>query len=92
MKWWKFHESTFPILSKMTRDLLTPPMSTVASKFAFSIVGNTIGDKGTRLAPKMLETLTCLKNEENERMGLQILEDECKVELENLDINKNKNV
>ena len=40
----------------------------------------------------MLETLTCLKNWENERMGLQNLEDECKVELENLDINKDKNV
>ena len=47
MKWWKSHESTFPVLSKMTRDLLTPPVSTVASESAFSIAANMIGDRRT---------------------------------------------
>ena len=58
MKWWKYHESTFPILSKMARDLLTPPMSTVASESSFSIVANIIGDRRTTLTTKMLEALT----------------------------------
>ena len=35
MKWWKSHESTFPILSKMAHDLLTSPVSTVASESSF---------------------------------------------------------
>ena len=35
MNWWKSHESTFPVLSKMARDLLTPPMSIVALKSTF---------------------------------------------------------
>ena len=30
MKWWKSHESTFHEPSKMARDLLTPPVATVA--------------------------------------------------------------
>ena len=44
MKWWKSHKSTFPILSKMTRDLLTPSVYTVASVSSFSIAANIIGD------------------------------------------------
>ena len=35
VNWWKSHESTFPVLSKMARDLLTPPMSIVALKSTF---------------------------------------------------------
>ena len=58
---WKSHESTFPLLSKMARDLLTPPMSTVASESSFSIVANIIGDRRTTLTAEMLEALTCLK-------------------------------
>ena len=49
MKWWKSHEFAFPVLSKMTRDLLIPPVSIVASKYAFSIVGNIIGDRRTTM-------------------------------------------
>ena len=58
---WKSHESTFPLLSKMARDLLTSLMSTVASESSFSIATNIIGDKRTTLTAKMLEALTCLK-------------------------------
>ena len=62
IKWWKSHESTFPMLSKMTPDLLTPSVSTIASKSIFSITTNIIGDRKTRLAPDMLEVLTYLKD------------------------------
>ena len=55
MKWWKYHESTFPMLSKMTCDLLTPSMSTVASESAFSIVANMIRDRRTNLTPECLK-------------------------------------
>ena len=35
LKWWKSHESTFFVLSKITHDLLTPLMSIVKSEFTF---------------------------------------------------------
>ena len=62
LKWWKSHESTFPMLSKMTCDLLTPSMSTVASGSIFSIAANIFGERRTRLSDGMLEVLTCLKD------------------------------
>ena len=46
----------------MTRDLLTPPVSTVALESSFSIVANITGDRRTTLTAKMLEALTCLKD------------------------------
>ena len=78
IKWWKSHESTFPVLSKMACDLLTPPVSTIASKSSFSIATNIIGDMRTTLTTKMLKALTCLKDWEDGRMGLQTLEDKLK--------------
>ena len=78
MKWWKSHESTFPMLSKMTCDLLTPSMSTGASESAFSIVENMIGDRRTNLTPEMFEALTCLKDWEEGHIGLQSWVDDCK--------------
>ena len=75
---WKSHESTFPLLSKMARDLLTLSMSTVSLQYIFSIVANIIGDKRTTLTAEMLETLICLKDWEDGRIRLQTLEDELK--------------
>ena len=82
----------FSVLSKMTRDLLTPLVSTVASESAFSIIANIIGDMRTTLIAKMLETLTCLKDWEDGRMGLQTLEDELKEAFKKLLLNANNDV
>ena len=92
MKLWKSHESTFLVLYKMTRDQLNPPMSTVASKFAFSTAANMIEDKRTSLTLEMLEALTCLKGWEEGHMGLQSWVDDCRHELERLDINQDQDV
>ena len=59
MKWWKSHESTFPILSKMTRNVLTPLVSTIVLEYVFSITTNIIGDNRATLAVEILEALTC---------------------------------
>ena len=40
LKWWKSHESTFLVLSKMTHDLLTPLVFIVVLKSNFSIATN----------------------------------------------------
>ena len=54
----------------MVRDLLTPPVSTVASESTFSIAANILGERGTRLSDEMLESLTCLKDWEDARFRL----------------------
>ncbi|KAL2247343.1 UNVERIFIED_CONTAM: Zinc finger BED domain-containing protein DAYSLEEPER [Sesamum indicum] len=36
LKWWKVNTQRFPILSKMARDILAVPVSTVALEAAFS--------------------------------------------------------
>ena len=92
MKWWKSHEFTFPVLSKMARDLLTLSMSTVSLQYIFSIVANIIGDKRTTLTTEMLETLICLKDWEDGCIRLQTLEDELKKNLKKLDLNTNNDV
>ena len=92
MKWWKSHESTFPVLSKMAHDLLTPPVFTVASESVFSIAANMIGDRRTSLTPEMLEAWTCLKDWEEGHMGLQSWVDDCRHEFECLDINQDQDV
>ena len=76
----------------MTCDLLIPPMSTVASESSFSIDANIIGDRRTTLIAKMLEVLTCLKDWEDGRMGLQTLEDELKEAFEKLHLNVDNDV
>ena len=62
----------------MTRDLLTPSVSTVAWKSAFYIVTNIVGNRRTTFVVEMLEALTCLKDCENGHIGLQTLKDELK--------------
>ena len=76
----------------MTRDLLTPLVSIVASESVFSIIANIIGDKRTTLTAEMLETLICLKDWEDGRIRLQTLEDELKKDLKKLDFNTNNDV
>ena len=76
----------------MAHDLLTPLVSTISSEFVFSITTNIIVDKKKTLVAKMLEVLTCLKDWEDGRMGLQTLEDELKEDLEKLDLNTNNDV
>ena len=85
LKWWKSHESTFPMLSKMARDLQTPQVSTVASESTFSIAANILGERRTRLSDKMLEVLTCLKDWKDARFRLQKEEVEYARTLEKLD-------
>jgi len=42
LRWWKINVERFPILSKLARDVLAIPISTVASKSAFSTSGRVL--------------------------------------------------
>jgi len=59
MKWWKRNATRFSIMSRMSRDLLAIPISTVASELAFSSCGRTLDDFRTSLTPTMVERLVC---------------------------------
>jgi hypothetical protein len=58
-KWWKANATRFPILSRLARDLLAIPITSVASESAFSVGGRTLDDFRTSLTPKMVERLVC---------------------------------
>ncbi|KAL2461847.1 BED zinc finger [Abeliophyllum distichum] len=78
-KWWRQHQRSYPILSKIARDLLTPPISTVASDAAFSIASDAafsisdriLSDIRSRLKVDILESLLCLKDWDDAELRIQ---------------------
>ncbi|CAN1300178.1 Putative AC transposase [Linum perenne] len=61
--WWSSHHGMrFPILSEMARDILTIPISTVASESAFSIGGCVLNDFRTSLSPQVVEAVICCED------------------------------
>ncbi|GKC18426.1 zinc finger BED domain-containing protein RICESLEEPER 2-like protein [Tanacetum coccineum] len=61
--YWKAKESMFPILSRMTWDILSVQATSVASKFAFSTSGHVLSIRRTRLTPASLEIKEVLEYE-----------------------------
>lgn len=62
LAWWKLNELKYPILSKMARDILSIPVSTVSSETAFKIGGNKLDVYRSSLQPETLEALICAKD------------------------------
>ncbi|GJZ93204.1 zinc finger BED domain-containing protein RICESLEEPER 2 [Tanacetum coccineum] len=58
----KAKESTFPVLSRMARDILSVQATSVAFEFAFSTSGRVLSIRRTRLTPTSLEMCMCLKD------------------------------
>ncbi|KAL2499708.1 Zinc finger BED domain-containing protein DAYSLEEPER [Abeliophyllum distichum] len=71
LRWWRQNERQYPILSIIARDLLTLPVSTVASESAFSTGGRMLTDMRSRLKPDILESLMCLKDWEDAELQIQ---------------------
>ncbi|XP_055961537.1 zinc finger BED domain-containing protein RICESLEEPER 2-like [Mercurialis annua] len=62
LRWWKLNSERFPVLSRMARDILAVPVSTVASESAFSTGGRVLDDFRSCLTPKIVEALVCTQD------------------------------
>ncbi|XP_055961671.1 zinc finger BED domain-containing protein RICESLEEPER 2-like [Mercurialis annua] len=62
LNWWKHNSSRFPVLSRLARDILAVPISTVASESAFSAGGRVLDCFRSSLTPKLVEALICTED------------------------------
>ncbi|XP_027171948.1 zinc finger BED domain-containing protein RICESLEEPER 2-like [Coffea eugenioides] len=62
LDYWKAQQFRFPYLSKLARDILCVPVSTVASESAFSLGGRILDQFRSSLSPQIVEALVCTKD------------------------------
>jgi hypothetical protein len=62
LSWWREHKTTYHILYILAKDVLTVPVSTISSEFAFSLTGKIIVERRRSLVSSMVKVLTCLKD------------------------------
>ncbi|CAH9105703.1 unnamed protein product [Cuscuta europaea] len=62
LRWWKLNSERFPILSKMARDVLGVPISTVASESTFSTSSRVLDCFRSSLSCKIVEALICAQD------------------------------
>ena len=60
--WWKANSDRYLVLSKIARDVLAVPVSTVASESAFSTGGRILDPFRSSLSPLMVQNLVCAQN------------------------------
>ena len=62
LAFWKANQFRYPQLASMARDVLSIPISTVASESAFSMGGRIIDQYRSSLKPEVAEALLCTKD------------------------------
>lgn len=58
--WWSNNAHKYPIVSRIAKDVLVAPASSVALESAFSTGGRILNDHRTRLLPTTVEALICI--------------------------------
>jgi hypothetical protein len=61
LQWWKLHEAEFPHLSRMARDYMAIPATSVPVERAFSMGASLISKQRSSLAPETIRACMCLK-------------------------------
>jgi hypothetical protein len=61
-EWWKSHQLHYPLLSKIARDYVGIPSTSVPSEQAFSKSGELINKKRNRLGDSAIEACMCLNS------------------------------
>uniref|UniRef100_A0ACD5UUB1 Uncharacterized protein n=1 Tax=Avena sativa TaxID=4498 RepID=A0ACD5UUB1_AVESA len=59
LTWWRRQQNKYPTLSKVAKDVLAVPVSTIASEASFSTGRRVINPQRSSLSPKMVEALIC---------------------------------
>jgi hypothetical protein len=62
LEWWKVNSSRLPSLSKLARSYLAIPASSSSSERMFSIAGNIINCRRTKLAPESVNKLVFIRD------------------------------
>lgn len=60
--WWKLNKLKYPTLSKMARDILSVPVSSVGSDSVFDTVSKEMDQYRSSLRPETVEALICAKD------------------------------
>lgn len=60
--WWRNHKSNYPLLSKIARDYIGIPSTSVPSEQAFSKSGELVNKKRNRLGDNSIEACMCLNS------------------------------
>ncbi|KAJ4702657.1 Zinc finger BED domain-containing protein [Melia azedarach] len=62
LSWWRVNQCQYPLLSKIARDILAIPVSTVNSESAFNAGGRVVSLHRRRLHPNTVEALMCTQS------------------------------
>ncbi|KAM0017990.1 putative HAT dimerization domain, ribonuclease H-like superfamily [Helianthus debilis subsp. tardiflorus] len=76
LDFWKAHAYCYPNLCRMARDVLSIPVSIVASEASFSIGGRILDQYRSTLTPQIVESLICSQDWLFGDSGLQTKEKE----------------
>ena len=92
LEWWKKQQIKYPVLSIIARDVLTVPVSTVASEAAFTAGGRVVSKKRCNLSPQAIEAVVCLKDWSlaDKRLHDHVREARLAADTENLKISRHE--
>jgi hypothetical protein len=62
LSWWSSNAVKYPVISRIAKDVLAAPATSVASESAFSTGGRILSDYRSRLLSETVEALICLQD------------------------------